>query len=129
MRRAVFLDRDGVLNRKAPEGEYITRWEDVEFLPGVIEAVRGLNQAGYLVILTTNQRGVAKNMLTEAELQEIHERVPESVRRERIAHHGCLLLPARDRRTVHVPKAETGHAASRRRRAFRRSRRFLDGRR
>ena len=46
MCRAVFLDRDGVLNRKAPEGEYLTRWEDVEFLPGVIEAVRGLNNAG-----------------------------------------------------------------------------------
>lgn len=75
MRKAVFLDRDGVLNRKAPEGEYITCWEEVEFLPGVFEAVRRLNKRGYLVAVTTNQRGVAKNLLTEAALREIHERM------------------------------------------------------
>jgi len=33
MPKAAFLDRDGVINRKAPEGQYVTRWEDFEFLP------------------------------------------------------------------------------------------------
>ena len=35
MKKAAFLDRDGVINRKAPEGQYVTRWEEMEFLPGV----------------------------------------------------------------------------------------------
>ena len=39
MNKAAFLDRDGVINRKAPKGEYITRWEDMQFLPGVAEAI------------------------------------------------------------------------------------------
>lgn len=75
MHKAVFLDRDGVLNRKASEGEYIYRWEEVELLPGVIDAVRELNQAWFWVILITNQRGVAKGKLREGDLKDIHERM------------------------------------------------------
>ena len=51
MNRAAFLDRDGVINRKAREGEYITRWKDLEILPGVTEAIARLNQAGFRVIV------------------------------------------------------------------------------
>jgi D-glycero-D-manno-heptose 1,7-bisphosphate phosphatase len=75
VRTAIFIDRDGVVNRKAPEGKYITCWKEVEFLPGVFDAVRRLNRAGYLVILITNQRAVAKNKLSEAKLREIHEKM------------------------------------------------------
>ena len=68
MKRAVFLDRDGVINRKAPEGQYVTRWEEMEFLPGVHEAVRLLNQAGFFVVVASNQRCVAKGLITTDEL-------------------------------------------------------------
>ena len=60
MNKAAFLDRDGVINRKAHKGEYITRWEDLRFLPGVAEAIALLKQSGYLVVVITNQRCVAK---------------------------------------------------------------------
>lgn len=73
MKRAVFLDRDGVINRKAPEGLYITRREDLEILPGVASAIRSLNDAGFLVIVITNQRCIAKGLLSEDELDYIHE--------------------------------------------------------
>ena len=72
MRKAAFLDRDGVLNRKAPEGQYVTRWEDMEFLPGAYEAVRSLNQAGYFVVVVSNQRCVAKGLITASELDSLH---------------------------------------------------------
>jgi D-glycero-D-manno-heptose 1,7-bisphosphate phosphatase len=75
MNRAVFLDRDGVINRKAPEGEYVTRWEDVEFLPGVAEATASLVQAGFSVIVISNQRCVSKGLLTMSELGSIHQRM------------------------------------------------------
>ena len=75
MTKAAFLDRDGVLNRKAPEGEYVTRWEEMEFLPGAREAVRLLNQAGYFVVVVTNQRCVAKGLITTAELGSLHARM------------------------------------------------------
>jgi HAD superfamily hydrolase (TIGR01662 family) len=55
--RAVFLDRDGVINEKAPKGEYIKNWDEFEFLRGVKEAIRKLNEKGFLVIVVSNQRG------------------------------------------------------------------------
>ena len=66
MNKAAFLDRDGVINRKAPEGEYMTRWEEMQFLPGVAEAIALLNRAGFCVIVVTNQRCVAKGLMTAA---------------------------------------------------------------
>jgi D-glycero-D-manno-heptose 1,7-bisphosphate phosphatase len=75
MKKAIFLDRDGVINRKAPEGQYVTRWEDMEFLPGSGQAVRLFNEAGFLVIVVSNQRCVAKGLITILELESMHERM------------------------------------------------------
>ena len=75
MNRAAFLDRDGVINRKPPEGLYITRWEEVRVLPGVAEAITLLTKAGYCVLAVSNQRCVAKGLLTSSELESIHSRM------------------------------------------------------
>jgi D-glycero-D-manno-heptose 1,7-bisphosphate phosphatase len=75
VKRAAFLDRDGVINRKPPEGQYVTRWEEIQFLPGVAEAVALLGGAGFRVIVVTNQRCVAKSLLTVPELDLIHQRM------------------------------------------------------
>jgi D-glycero-D-manno-heptose 1,7-bisphosphate phosphatase len=75
MNKAAFLDRDGVINRKAPKGEYITRWEQMEFLPGVPDAIAQFHQAGFLVIVITNQRCVAKGQITIPELESLHLRM------------------------------------------------------
>jgi D-glycero-D-manno-heptose 1,7-bisphosphate phosphatase len=73
--RAAFLDRDGVINRKPPEGEYVTRWEEMHFLPGVAKAIAQLNRAGFQVVVVSNQRCVAKGLLTENELASLHQRM------------------------------------------------------
>jgi histidinol-phosphate phosphatase family protein len=75
MKKAAFLDRDGVINRKAPEGQYVTRWADMEFLPGSREAIRLLNDAGFLVIVVSNQRCVAKGLITAEDLESMHVRM------------------------------------------------------
>lgn len=72
MNKAVFLDRDGVINRKAPNGDYVVRWEEFEILPRVVEAIRILNQSAYRVIVVTNQRAVARNKMTLSDLEAIH---------------------------------------------------------
>jgi D-glycero-D-manno-heptose 1,7-bisphosphate phosphatase len=79
--RAVFLDRDGVINQRPPEGEYITRWEDFHILPGVAAGIALLNHAGFSVIVVTNQRCVAKGLMTEADLQKMHERMTDVLAR------------------------------------------------
>jgi D-glycero-D-manno-heptose 1,7-bisphosphate phosphatase len=75
LRRAAFLDRDGVLNRKMPEGEYVTTPEQFELLPGAVEGLRLLAEAGYRLIVVTNQRGVSRGRLTLPELASIHQKM------------------------------------------------------
>jgi len=75
MKRAAFLDRDGVINRKPKEGQYVTRWEEMQFLPGVAEGIALLIGAGFCVIVASNQRCVAKGLLTVRELDLIHQRM------------------------------------------------------
>jgi len=71
----VFLDRDGVINRKLNEGEYVSTWERFELLPGVEDALALLNRTGRTVIVVTNQRGIALNLYTAHDVEEIHNRL------------------------------------------------------
>ena len=73
-RRAVFLDRDGVIN-KLLVGDWVKRWEDFRFLPGIKGAIAALKKAGFLVIIVTNQSCVARGLVSEEELAEIHRRM------------------------------------------------------
>lgn len=94
MNKAVFLDRDGVINRKAPaEDDYITRWEEIEILPGVCQAIAWLNRVGFKVIVVTNQRGVAKGHITIAQLESIHERMCQHLARAGARIHGIYYCP------------------------------------
>ena len=70
--RTVFLDRDGVLNEKAPEGEYVWRWQDFCVLDGVPEAIAWLNRAGMRVVVVTNQRGIALGLYTLDDVKALH---------------------------------------------------------
>jgi D-glycero-D-manno-heptose 1,7-bisphosphate phosphatase len=70
--RTIFLDRDGVLNEKMPEGRYVTTWADFRLLPGVPEAITWLNQAGLRVIVVSNQRGIALGLYSALDVAAIH---------------------------------------------------------
>ena len=71
MNKAIFLDRDGTIN--SDEGHYyIYRIEDFVFNPGVIDGIRRLNEAGYLIIVVTNQGGVAKGDYTTEDVENLH---------------------------------------------------------
>ncbi len=82
----VFLDRDGVLNRNLPNGQFVTCWEEFELLPGVEDAVATLNRWGRTVIVVTNQRGVALGLYSQQDLDRMHDQL-----RERLAAHGARL--------------------------------------
>jgi histidinol-phosphate phosphatase family protein len=69
----VFLDRDGVINVKAPPGQYTESWDEFSFLPGAVEAVGRLRAAGLKVVVVTNQRGVALGRMSAADVEAIHE--------------------------------------------------------
>ena len=71
-KKVVFLDRDGVINRKAPKAEYVKSWSEFEFLPGAIEAMKLLGENNYNIFLVSNQAGIARGVMTEQDLKEIH---------------------------------------------------------
>jgi len=77
----VFLDRDGVINRKMPESDYVRNWSEFSFLPGVFRALRMLKENGFLIAIVTNQRCVAKGIVTEERLKEIHEKMVNEIRK------------------------------------------------
>jgi D-glycero-D-manno-heptose 1,7-bisphosphate phosphatase len=74
-RRAVFLDRDGTLNVKPPEHEYVTSPRDFTWLAGAAAALARLAEAGYVLAVVSNQRGVARGLLTTEVLDNIEERI------------------------------------------------------
>lgn len=75
-RKAVFLDRDGVINR---DHAYVHRWEDFEFMPGAIDAMRQLKQAGYALVVVTNQSGIARGYYTETQYQALTTQMQQAL--------------------------------------------------
>lgn len=73
-RPAVFLDRDGTIN---VEKNYLHRIEDFQFIEGAPEAIKKLNQAGYLVLVVTNQSGVARGYFSLADVEALHLHLTE----------------------------------------------------
>ena len=78
-RRCVFLDRDGVINAAPPPGEYILSPEAFRLLPSVVDWIRLFNAAGFLAIVITNQRCVARGLLRAEVLDEIHRRMRDGL--------------------------------------------------
>jgi len=78
MNKAIFLDRDGVINKNT---HYVNCVKDFKILPGVSDALKLFKQAGYKIFVVTNQGGIAKGFLTESDLYKIHdymlEKLPE----------------------------------------------------
>lgn len=75
-RKAVFLDRDGVINC---DHAYVHRWEDFEFMPGAIDAMRQLKQAGYALVVVTNQSGIARGYYTETQYQALTTQMQQAL--------------------------------------------------
>lgn len=69
----IFLDRDGVINRRIIDG-YVTAWEQFEFLPDVLDALRLLRENSYEVIVVSNQAGVGKGLIDPDVLEDITRR-------------------------------------------------------
>jgi D-glycero-D-manno-heptose 1,7-bisphosphate phosphatase len=77
----VFLDRDGVINRKARESEYVWQWSDFHPLPDVEAAILSFNRSGRRVIVVTNQRGVARGLYTLDQVDSLHDRLQKHLTR------------------------------------------------
>ena len=84
----IFLDRDGVINRKRDD-DYVKHWGEFEFLPNVKEALKILTEKNYRLIVVTNQRGIARGWMSEADVQNVHARMLAEIAPARIAAIYC----------------------------------------
>jgi D-glycero-D-manno-heptose 1,7-bisphosphate phosphatase len=85
-RSAAFLDREGTVNVRPPPHEYVTRPEDFTWLPGAREGIVRLARSGYAVAIVSNQRGVARGLVSEWVVYEIENRIQRD-----LAHLGCRI--------------------------------------
>ncbi|MCL4457671.1 MAG: D-glycero-beta-D-manno-heptose 1,7-bisphosphate 7-phosphatase [Nitrospirae bacterium] len=74
-KKAIILDRDGVINRKPAKADYVKTWDEFEWLEGSREAIRLLKESGYQVIVITNQAGIARGIMSEDDLEDIHAKM------------------------------------------------------
>jgi D-glycero-D-manno-heptose 1,7-bisphosphate phosphatase len=92
-RRCVFLDRDGVINI---DNGYVSKWEDFEFIPGVLDAMRRIYATGYDLVVVTNQSGIARGYYTIEDYQLLTSRMLaaiESTGARVLAVYFCPHLP------------------------------------
>ena len=83
LRRAAFIDRDGVLNEDLG---YVHRWQDFHWLPGAIDALAQLQRTGHALVVVTNQSGVARGLYTLADVERLHTQL-----RSELQAHGVQL--------------------------------------
>lgn len=80
-KKVIFLDRDGIINFKAPKASYITKWKDFIFLPGIKESLSKLNKNGYDLYIITNQPGIARKLMTKTDLDDIHRHMVKKLKK------------------------------------------------
>jgi D-glycero-D-manno-heptose 1,7-bisphosphate phosphatase len=79
--KSIFLDRDGVINRNRPRGDYVKNWEEFKFLPGACRAIAQLTKAGFRLLVITNQACIGKGIVSWEAVQEIHARMVQEIAR------------------------------------------------
>lgn len=102
LRAGLFLDRDGTINT---EVDFLRTPDELHLLPGSARAIREANAAGMLVVVMTNQSGIARGLLTEEDLGRVHDRLRELLAAEGAhvdAIEYCPHHPAADRPPYNV---------------------------
>ncbi|MDI6781124.1 MAG: D-glycero-beta-D-manno-heptose 1,7-bisphosphate 7-phosphatase [bacterium] len=92
LQRAVFLDRDGVINKKL-EGDYVKSYDEFSFLPGVIDAIKKIKQKGLMVIIITNQSGIGRGIMSEDDLINVHEQMLAELKKNGVTIDAIYYCP------------------------------------
>ena len=90
LRRAVFLDRDGVINR---DTGYVRRVEDFEFIAGVVPALQEIQRRGYLLFVVTNQSGIGRGYYTLEDYQQVNAWMLARLASNAVTIHGVYVCP------------------------------------
>ncbi|MBU0536628.1 MAG: HAD-IIIA family hydrolase [Nanoarchaeota archaeon] len=83
-KKVIFIDRDGVINVKAPKADYVKTWKEFKFLPDALDAMELLVKKGYEMYIISNQAGIAREKMTHDDLADIHKHMLEEMAKKGI---------------------------------------------
>jgi histidinol-phosphate phosphatase family protein len=92
-KKIILIDRDGVINNKALQGEYISRWEDFEWIEETRNAMKNLAMEGFQFIIISNQAGLSRGMVEQAELERIHHNMKDDLKSDGVEILDIYICP------------------------------------
>ena len=110
MNKAVFLDRDGTIN---VDYGYVYQYEKFDYIEGVTDALKMLQDMGYLLIIITNQSGVARGYYTQEDVELLHEKVCNDLQKKGITLTHIYYCPHLSGCTCRKPQTELFYKAAR----------------
>lgn len=108
-RWCLFLDRDGVINTRIVDG-YVRKWVEFDFAPGALAALRTLARWAPHIVVVTNQQGIGKQLMTLADLTDVHDRMRAAVAAAGGRIDAVQLCPHLAAARCHCRKPQTGMA-------------------
>ncbi len=81
-KKCVFFDRDGIVNESPGEGKYVLSWKEFKIQPAFVESLKIVQDKGYYAAIVTNQRCIAKGLITKEHLEQIHQRLINTLAKE-----------------------------------------------
>lgn len=108
MKKVLFLDRDGVINKSVKSPDYLRRVDQFEFLPGTFEALQRLRDDGYDFFVITNQAGIARKSVTRDEVDAVNEYMREELEKIGVDIQGIYVCPHRDEDSCSCRKPKPG---------------------
>jgi len=92
-KKIILIDRDGVINQKAPMGEYICSWDEFEWIDDTVQSMKHLANHGFSFIVITNQAGIARGIVSEKELTKMHRLLVSELENEGVKVHDIYVCP------------------------------------
>ncbi|HNW69151.1 MAG TPA: HAD-IIIA family hydrolase [Bacteroidales bacterium] len=105
----LFLDRDGVINKKLP-GDYVKSWDEFEFLPGVLTSLVQLRKYFNRIVIVTNQQGIGKGIMNFSDLKAIHDQMLDEIEQNGGLIDAIYFCPDLENSLSRNRKPETGMA-------------------
>jgi len=106
--KVIFLDRDGVINQYPGDTLYVTSWDEFKFIPGSLEALSKLTQAGFDIFIISNQAGVAKRIYSQKSLDDMTSRMLKEINKNKAKIKGVFYCTHTDADNCDCRKPKTG---------------------